>query len=290
MSHPSTREQKANPVRVSVESPGQLGVRDHYCTKGRAVVGLRVDGVSAKADVFCPLCGALAISDLVNHRYAGVRTPEGYAGCRCPHGFPDVACTDLARDYPEVAVALSGYAIREYVAAELAELHGCGPSLRDWVRPCPECREMYALRNLPRLRRELDLLADRLARDLRGVSAKRSSLAEAALELAAVRQSLERLRFPRSNPRFFERSGFVYLIDTGSAVKIGFSETHPDQSRLAELQIASPHELRLIGLIEGTMRDERRLQARFARHRIRGEWFRRAEEILAYFRETQSTG
>ena len=106
-------------------------------------------------------------------------------------------------------MALSGYAIREYVAAELASSTVVGRRCVTGCARARSVREMYALRNLPRLRRELDLLADRLARDLRGVSAKRSSLAEAALELAAVRQSLERLRFPRSNPRFFERSGFV---------------------------------------------------------------------------------
>lgn len=64
-------------------------------------------------------------------------------------------------------------------------------------------------------------------------------------------------------------------------------DNHPSApgGRLADLQIASVDELEVLGLIEGPLALEREIQGRFARHRVRDEWFRRHEEILEYFNE-----
>jgi len=46
--------------------------------------------------------------------------------------------------------------------------------------------------------------------------------------------------------------------------------------------------LNLIGFRVGTVEDEHELHIRFAAHRIRGEWFLPAQEILAYFKENHA--
>lgn len=74
----------------------------------------------------------------------------------------------------------------------------------------------------------------------------------------------------------------------GVALKIGWTEKHPGKGRLGQLQTASEKSLDLLGVILGTIVDERQLQQRFARHRIRGEWFEPAQEILAYFKENHA--
>lgn len=79
--------------------------------------------------------------------------------------------------------------------------------------------------------------------------------------------------------------GNIYLIQSGAAdgpVKIGFTLGPPEQ-RLALLQVGNPNELRLLGLIRGTVQNERELHKRFRNHHIRGEWFRCDESVLEWF-------
>jgi len=87
-----------------------------------------------------------------------------------------------------------------------------------------------------------------------------------------------------------DRDGFVYFIQSGSdgAIKIGFSSKV--DIRLGSLQKANAETLRLLATIPGTMADEARLHQRFAAHRIRGEWFRPAEELLLAIKELQKSG
>lgn len=68
--------------------------------------------------------------------------------------------------------------------------------------------------------------------------------------------------------------GFVYFIQQGDdgPIKVGWA-IDPD-ARLAELQIACPDELVLLGFVPGTLVDEAWLQGRLVSGRIRGEWFR----------------
>lgn len=75
-------------------------------------------------------------------------------------------------------------------------------------------------------------------------------------------------------------SGWVYLIGTyvREPVKIGWSE-RPPESRLFELQPGNPQQLRLLLSIPACPPDERRLHARFAAHRIRGEWFEWCDDL-----------
>jgi hypothetical protein len=62
------------------------------------------------------------------------------------------------------------------------------------------------------------------------------------------------------------------------AIKIGTTTDMP--ARIDALQTANPEKLKVLGWCPGGHRVERALHRRFARHRIRGEWFRPARELL----------
>lgn len=82
-----------------------------------------------------------------------------------------------------------------------------------------------------------------------------------------------------------EIDGGVYFIRFGSdgPIKIGYATD--TVSRLHSLQTGSPVQLHLIGHVVGTIKDERKLHARFAHLRIRGEWFEPAADLLAHIDE-----
>jgi hypothetical protein len=75
-------------------------------------------------------------------------------------------------------------------------------------------------------------------------------------------------------------TGFVYAIESGDAVKIGWARD--PRKRLSELNVGSPTEHKLLGFIEGTQARERELHSEFRHHRIRGEWFRKAGPVLEF--------
>lgn len=77
---------------------------------------------------------------------------------------------------------------------------------------------------------------------------------------------------------------FIYFIQCNGPdgpIKIGKAKFI--DKRLSELQIGCPYDLALIGhvLVDDADLEERRLHGCFARHKIRGEWFRCCDEILA---------
>ena len=69
----------------------------------------------------------------------------------------------------------------------------------------------------------------------------------------------------------------TYVIRAGETVKIG--KTRDAQARLAMLQVGNPLALHLLGT---TLEPEYMVHQRFAEHRIRGEWFRAAPDVLAF--------
>ncbi|SRR6266508_811160 len=64
----------------------------------------------------------------------------------------------------------------------------------------------------------------------------------------------------------------VYAIAGGGFIKVGFTAGDPEE-RLAALQTANPHELRLIGISGGSLADEQRIHEMIAGLQVRGEWF-----------------
>lgn len=73
----------------------------------------------------------------------------------------------------------------------------------------------------------------------------------------------------------------IYFIEGNEAVKIGYTGGDP-LSRLRSLQTASPSELRLVAVMDGTPRDEGALHAKFHHLHLRGEWFRPADDLADF--------
>lgn len=104
-------------------------------------------------------------------------------------------------------------------------------------------------------------------------------------EVVAGRPSAERaakLKTQYEREKF--RRGSVYFIREHGTdrMKIGFS-TQP-HDRILALQTSSGARLELFAVIEGTMADEKALHERFARFRVRGEWFRIRGQFKEYLR------
>lgn len=69
-----------------------------------------------------------------------------------------------------------------------------------------------------------------------------------------------------------DRPGWLYVIRSGEAVKIGFTSSCP-QKRLKALQTGSPAPLKLIGLKWASKAEEREMHRILAAYRVQGEWF-----------------
>jgi Meiotically up-regulated gene 113 len=79
--------------------------------------------------------------------------------------------------------------------------------------------------------------------------------------------------------------GFIYFAQAGIDGPIKISWSKIPHERLSALQTASPFELAVLALLEGTKEDERRLHERFAGYRLKGEWFRDCAAIRSALSE-----
>lgn len=75
-------------------------------------------------------------------------------------------------------------------------------------------------------------------------------------------------------------TGYVYAIECGDLVKIGFS-TDP-KKRLRILSTGAPEACKLIGYAEGTIRHETEIHFLAAKERVRGEWFRKGPVVSLF--------
>lgn len=87
----------------------------------------------------------------------------------------------------------------------------------------------------------------------------------------------------------------IYVIaeagdDTGP-VKIGVTTGPPShdtvKERLSSIQCGNHRTLEVIAMARGEAELERLLHRRFRAHRLRGEWFRREGEVLAFVTENR---
>ncbi len=85
----------------------------------------------------------------------------------------------------------------------------------------------------------------------------------------------------RTEPR--PRSGGVYFVQAGEGGPIKIGVASNVRERLQTLQTGSAVVLRLLGVAyDATAPEEAALHERFAAHRIRGEWFRPAADLLEH--------
>lgn len=78
--------------------------------------------------------------------------------------------------------------------------------------------------------------------------------------------------------------GGVYFLASGPYVKIGFArDIH---GRIEDLRVGIPFQLECIGIVRCAPEDlrarEREHHARFAAHRVRGEWFWHKDDLATY--------
>lgn len=78
-------------------------------------------------------------------------------------------------------------------------------------------------------------------------------------------------------------SGLIYFIQNegDKSIKIGYTGGDA-QNRKRQLQTNHSSELHLLATCKGSLEYESALQHRFAKHRLRGEWFRPHPDILAF--------
>ena len=75
----------------------------------------------------------------------------------------------------------------------------------------------------------------------------------------------------------------VYFIGDDDHIKIGISES--PNHRLSEMQIGNPSKLRIYCIIKGGAYLEKKLQDRFKKYKIRGEWFKLTGELKNFIFE-----
>jgi hypothetical protein len=78
------------------------------------------------------------------------------------------------------------------------------------------------------------------------------------------------------------RPSFVYFIECGGYIKIGYTSL---KARLSSLATANPYPLKVLATVEGDQQTEELLHNRFADAFHRGEWFRKTPELLAFIDE-----
>lgn len=75
----------------------------------------------------------------------------------------------------------------------------------------------------------------------------------------------------------------IYFIQAGKkgAIKIGYTDK-PVEERLYSLQTSSPEQLFILGVIEGTKKEEKLIHKKYHIYQIRNEWFSPGEELLKF--------
>lgn len=75
----------------------------------------------------------------------------------------------------------------------------------------------------------------------------------------------------------------IYFITDITYIKIGYTK-NDIKKRLKQLQTSNAKKLYLLGWMEGTMEDEKRLHTIFGQYKVRhnGEWFKPDESLLTF--------
>jgi Meiotically up-regulated gene 113 len=77
----------------------------------------------------------------------------------------------------------------------------------------------------------------------------------------------------------------LYFLQEGDRGPIKIGVTSSISARIALLQTANPHRLRLLGVCEGSIEKEAALHQQFKHLRIRGEWFKPGKDLVTFIRD-----
>lgn len=80
--------------------------------------------------------------------------------------------------------------------------------------------------------------------------------------------------------------GYVYFIDGGEHIKIGYSRSL--EHRIQKMGTDVPGGVNVLLIQPGTFRTEKVLHRHFAALRHRGEWFRKDPELLSYIEQRKT--
>lgn len=83
-----------------------------------------------------------------------------------------------------------------------------------------------------------------------------------------------------------EEGGWIYFIDGGENIKIGYSRSL--DARMKRMNTDCGAGPKLLLALPGTFKTEKILHRHFAALRSRGEWFRKGQELLAYIEERKN--
>jgi hypothetical protein len=82
------------------------------------------------------------------------------------------------------------------------------------------------------------------------------------------------------------KKGYIYFATDGDFVKIGWTGIWPPSERIKKQQTGNGRPIWILGCIPGSQNAERGYHRRFARHRVRGEWFRLTPDLEQFIRAT----
>jgi len=104
-------------------------------------------------------------------------------------------------------------------------------------------------------------------------------------EYINIVENAQNTSYELKKPEKISKKSYVYFIQSDDFVKIGF--TTNIESRLASLQTSIPNNLQLLGVMFGSVSDEKMLHSKFSDFRVRnnGEWFCLNEEIMGFIKE-----
>jgi len=80
----------------------------------------------------------------------------------------------------------------------------------------------------------------------------------------------------------------VYFIQESgnNSIKIGFTENSAEK-RMKTLQVGMPYKLSVLAVMEGDIKEEKRIQRRFLKSRLMGEWFENTPELIGFIKDIQ---
>ena len=107
---------------------------------------------------------------------------------------------------------------------------------------------------------------------------------ETNMEIDRKQEQLNSLRNNYKSKK--TESEYVYFIqvEDNGPIKIGMTSDPTGNSRLKAIQTSNPYNLKLLSIIES---NEREIQKRFAKYRIKGEWFEPSPELFNFIKEKE---